>query len=90
MPCFLEASKYPKGAAVVLFAGGAAYDVVMAWMLFARLFSAGKILFHTHFVRAIKMGREQLGRGTRAWLGLFSRTVRNRLPRKNTTSKSFM
>ncbi|KLO09532.1 hypothetical protein SCHPADRAFT_562195 [Schizopora paradoxa] len=38
--CFLEASKYPKGAAVVLFAGGAAYDVITSWMLFARLFSA--------------------------------------------------
>ncbi|KLO09537.1 hypothetical protein SCHPADRAFT_562284 [Schizopora paradoxa] len=40
--CYLEldATNYPKGAAIGLFAGGAAWEVIIAWILFARLFTA--------------------------------------------------
>ena len=41
VPCILFASKSPKGAATTLFAGGAAYDVLVALLLFVKMYSAG-------------------------------------------------
>lgn len=43
-PCYLEASTYPKGAAVGLLAEAAAYETIMFFMLLYRMLGAGELL----------------------------------------------